>query len=107
MLKTWYNKYIVARWYSSMALWVGVLAGLIEYLPDWLQALYDNFGVASDALFLTDSQRRATQAVLLFVVLPIARAWRQKKMTEAAIKQALVRNLNDEADATRVDKAPQ
>lgn len=106
-MKEWYNKHIAARWYASISMWVGIAAGLIEFLPEWLQMLSDNWPVAADALYLDDGQRRTVQALLLFVIMPIARAWRQKSITQATIKQAIVRNLKDEADATMVDKPSQ
>lgn len=98
MLKDWYNRHIAARWYTSASMWVGILAGL----PDALQMLYDNWGIASDALGMTEPERRMAQAVLLFVVMPIARAWRQKSITRATIKQAL---LNDQPGGTIVVEA--
>lgn len=107
MLKDWYNRHIAARWYTSASMWVGIAAGMVEFLPDWLQMLSDNWPMAADALYLDESQRRTVQAVLLFVVMPIARAWRQKSITRATIKQANVRNLNDGDNATIVDKTAQ
>lgn len=107
MLKDWYNRNIAARWYASISMWVGILAGMVEFLPDWLEMLNSNWPVAADALWLDEGQRRTVQAILLFVVMPIARAWRQKSITRATVQQALVRNLKEEADASRVDRAPQ
>lgn len=107
MLKDWYNKHIAARWYASVSMWVGIAAGMVEFLPEWLEMLNDNWPVAADALFLDESQRRTVQAVLLFVIMPIARAWRQKSITQATLKQANVRNLKDDAAPTMVDKPAQ
>lgn len=89
VLVAWYDRHIAARWWASSAMWVGIAAGLVEYLPDWLQMALDNWDVASGALLVDDSTKRVLQALLLFVALPIAKAWRQQKMTEATIVQAV------------------
>lgn len=107
MLKDWYNRKIAAKWYASSSMWVGILAGMVEFLPDWLEMLNGNWTFAADALRLDEQQRRTVQAILLFIVVPIARAWRQKSITQATMRQALVRNLKEEADASTVDRAPQ
>lgn len=87
-LTAWYNKHIAARWWASSAMWVGIAAGAVEYVPDWLQLALDNFDMLGGVFALEDGTKRTLQALLLFVVLPIAKAWKQNKMTEAALKQA-------------------
>lgn len=86
-MRDWYNTYIVAAWYRSWALWVGVLAALAPYLIDGLQFALDNWTTVGGALNLQDSTKEAIRIVLLVVVLPAARAWRQQAMTEASEKQ--------------------
>lgn len=93
-LTDWYNRRITAKWYESSAMWVGVLAGLVQYLPGWLQMLLDQWDLASSVLALTADQKIRIQGILLFVVLPIAKAWRQERMTVASLKQVAERTQN-------------
>lgn len=78
-----YNRYFSAKWYTSYALWVGMFAGALPYLADWGQVLLDNLGLFSDALALTPTQKARIQLVLVLVVLPLARAIKQKGITDA------------------------
>jgi hypothetical protein len=87
-LTAWYNKHIAARWWASSAMWVGIAAGAVEYLPDYLQLALDQVDLLGGVFVLEDSTKRLMQAVLLFVVLPMAKAWKQQKSTIAALKQA-------------------
>jgi hypothetical protein len=84
----WYNERIVAAWYRSAAIYVGLLAAATPYLLDLLQAALDNWDLFGSALQLTALQKTSAQVFLLVVVLPIARAWKQKKMQTAVMKQA-------------------
>lgn len=86
-IDAWYDAHIVAAWYKSYAMWVGVLAGLIQFAPEWIQLLLDNFDIGTGAFSMSDGTKRLLQAVLLFVVLPAAKAFRQHSMEEARIKQ--------------------
>jgi len=83
----WYNAHIVAGWYQAWAIWVAVIAALSPYLVDLLQYTLDHWTTAGSYLNLQDSTKEAIRLVLLLVVLPAARAWKQKKMQEAAAKQ--------------------
>lgn len=87
-LLAWYNKHVAARWWASSAMWVGIAAGAVEYVPDWLQMALDNFDLLGGVFAWSDGTKRGLQALLLFVALPIAKAWRQNKTTVAALKQA-------------------
>lgn len=87
-LVVWYNKNIAAGWYMSTAMWVGIAAGLVEYLPDLAQKILDNFDVFTGVFSLSDASKRLVQAILLFVVLPMAKAWRQEAMLKASIRQS-------------------
>lgn len=94
-LTAWYDAHIVAAWYRSTALWIGVLAGLVQFVPDWIQTLLDNFDLGASALHISDGKTKLIQAVLLFVVLPIAKAVRQESMEKARIAQEELRAKAD------------
>ena len=87
-LTAWYNQHVAARWWASSAMWVGIAAGAVEYLPDYLQLALDQMDILGGVFAWDESTKRVIQSALLFVVLPIAKAWKQNKMTEAALKQA-------------------
>lgn len=84
----WYNIHISPRWWASSAMWVGIFAGLVEFLPDYIQRLLDSIDLFGDIFDWSDTTKRAIQAILLFIVLPIAKAWKQKKTEKAVIQQA-------------------
>lgn len=84
----WYDQHISPRWWASSAMWVGIFAGLVEFLPDYLQRWLDNIDFIATLFDWSDETKRAVQAFLLFVVLPIAKAWKQKKTEKAVIQQA-------------------
>lgn len=89
-LAVWYDRHIVAAWYRSWALWTGVAAAILPNLPDWLQMLLDNWAASSIVVpQMSDAQREWMRLVLLLVVLPAAKAWQQKSMREAALRQAV------------------
>lgn len=90
-MKDWYNKHIVAGWYKSWAIWVGAFAAAFPYLIDMLEAAVQQWPAVAEAVRLTPLQTSVTQVILLVVVLPIARAWRQTSMQTAALAQAVVR----------------
>lgn len=84
----WYNQHVAARWWASSAMWVGIAAGAVEYLPDYLQLALDQMDILGGVFAWDESTKRVIQSALLFVALPIAKAWKQNKTTQAAIKQA-------------------
>ncbi len=69
-------------------MWVGIAAGAVEYLPDYLQLALDQMDILGGVFAWDESTKRLIQSALLFVALPIAKAWKQNKMTQAALKQA-------------------
>lgn len=87
-LFAWYNQHVAARWWASSAMWVGIAAGAVEYLPDYLQLALDQMDILGGVFLLDESTKRVIQSVLLFVALPLARAWKQNKTTQASLKQA-------------------
>jgi len=88
-LAAWYDAHIVAKWYSSLALWVGIFASLFPYALDILDAALAQWPQVAEVLRLTPFQTMVIQIMLATVVLPAARAWRQKSMQEAALVQAV------------------
>ena len=87
-LVAWYDENIVAKWYSSLAMWVGIFASTFPYLLDLLDGALAQWPQVAEALRLTPFQTAAIQIVLATIVLPVARAWRQKNMQAAALVQA-------------------
>ena len=87
-LTAWYNRHVAARWWASSAMWVGIAAGAVEYAPDYLQLLLDQMDILGGVFAWDESIKRVIQSALLFVALPIAKAWKQNKTTQAALKQA-------------------
>lgn len=87
-LLAWYNEHIVAGWYASLAMWVGIFAATFPYLLDLLDAALSSWPQMADALRLTPLQTTITQIFLATVVLPAAKAWRQKWMQKKALVQA-------------------
>jgi hypothetical protein len=89
-LTAWYDAHIVAAWYRSVALYVGMSATIVPYLPDWLQMALDHWDMASVLIpRLSPEGKTALQAFILLVLLPIAKAWQQKAMRAAALEQAV------------------
>jgi hypothetical protein len=86
----WYDAHIVAAWYRSVALYLGMSAAIVPYLPDWLQLALDHWDMASVLIpKLSPEGKAVLQAFILLVLLPIAKAWQQTAMREAALKQAV------------------
>ena len=83
----WYNDKIVAAWYASLSMWVGVIAAALPLLLDGAQALLDSINVLGGALALEPATVFKIQ-LCLAVLIPPLRAWRQKKMQDAALVQA-------------------
>lgn len=74
-------------------MWTGIGAGLVQFLPDYLAKALENIDMLAEAFEWDDSTKKLIQAILLFVVMPIARAWKQKKVERAAIAQATRNDL--------------
>jgi hypothetical protein len=88
-LKDWYNARISARWYTSTALVGGWLTSAVLFLPDLLDMLAGNWQVFGD--FLLPSFSVETKAIVLAIyvnfIAPPLRAFVQRKMQQAQIKQ--------------------
>jgi len=92
-LTAWYNERIVAAWYRSAVLIGGWFTGAVVFLPDLLQFVIDHWGILADIALPTFSPETKSLILGFFVafVAPPLRAWQQKRMQEAALKQAEVR----------------
>lgn len=93
-LKDWYNRKIVAAWYKSSALIGGWLVSAVAFLPDFLQwALIDNYQFFSGVVLPTMDLETKAMLLGFYVtfVAPALRAYVQKNMQAAAVKQAVVR----------------
>jgi hypothetical protein len=85
----WYDAHIGAAWWASTAMWTGIVAGLVQYLPDWVQTVLDQMDLLG-GVFAWDQQTKIRiQGALLFVVLPIAKAWKQNYIRTKQLKQAV------------------
>ena len=89
-LTDFYNARIVAGWYGSLAMWIGIFGTLFLPLLDNLPALIDSyFPAVADALRLSPLER-ILYPVGIAVLIPPARAWLQKGMQVKALKQAVL-----------------
>ncbi|MBT2299290.1 hypothetical protein J7E70_02325 [Variovorax paradoxus] len=88
-LTDWYNEKIVAAWYRSAAILGGWLTSGLVFAPDILQFIVDRWDILGGMVLPTFSAETKTLILGLFVtfVLPPLRAYQQKKMQDAAIKQ--------------------
>lgn len=82
-----YNSKIVAGWYASWAMWLGLLGTLLPSLLDGAQLLLDHWPEAAQALQLSARDTLLVQIVIATLI-PPARAWQQKTMQAKALKQA-------------------
>lgn len=91
-LTDFYNTHIVAGWYRSLAILGGWLTTAVLFAPDLLQFAADHWDVVGGlALPKFDAETKAlVLAIFTAFVLPPLRAWQQKKMQEAALKQAVL-----------------
>lgn len=87
-LTEWYDAHVVAAWYKSYALYVGMLAGTLPYLLNAMDAALASWPDVASALKLNPVTTMVLQIFLATVVLPAAKAWQQKSMRLAALKQA-------------------
>ena len=86
-LTDFYNARIVAGWYASWAMWLGLLGTLLPVLLDGAQLLIDHWPEAAQALQLSARDTLVIQIVIATLI-PPARAWQQKTMQAKALKQA-------------------
>lgn len=99
-LTDWYRLNVVARWYTSLSLWVGIFASLFPYMLDVLDALLARWPEVAEVLQLSPMQTMGVQIFMAVVVLPAARAWRQKGMQQAGLVQAVQAGLVTSAPNT-------
>ena len=74
-------------------MWTGIGAGLVEFVPDIATKAFDNFELLAAIFEWDESTKKIIQGILIFIVMPIARAWKQKKVERAAIAQATRNDL--------------
>jgi hypothetical protein len=101
-LVDFYNARIVAGWYASWAMWLGLLGTLLPTLLDGAQLLLDNWPEAAQALQLSARDTLLIQIVIATLI-PPARAWQQRSMQAKALKQAaLVGNVTTRVGTSEV-----
>lgn len=87
-----YNARIIAGWYRSASLIGGWLTSLIVFAPDLLQFLAEHWELIGH--FVLPTFEPETKALILAVyvtfIAPPLRAWAQRVMREAALKQAVM-----------------
>lgn len=86
-----YNTHIVAGWYRSLAILGGWATTGILFAPDLLAFAVDHWDILSGLALpkFSPETKALTLAIFTAFVLPPLRAWQQKKMQEAALKQAV------------------
>lgn len=86
-IKNWYNKHIAAHWWASASMWMGVIAATLPLILDGGQAILDNINLLGGALAWSPTTVIRVQLVMA-VLIPPLRAWRQKNVEQAALYQA-------------------
>jgi hypothetical protein len=84
-----YNARIVAGWYASWAMWLGLLGTMLPVLLDGAQMALDHWPELSQMLNLSPRSTLILQLVIAALI-PPARAWQQKSMQAKALKQAAI-----------------
>jgi hypothetical protein len=82
-----YNSKIVAGWYASWAMWLGLLGTLLPTLLDGAQIALDHWPELAQMFNLSPRNTLVLQLVIATLI-PPARAWQQKSMQAKALKQA-------------------
>ena len=87
----WYDARIAAGWYRSSSLIVGWLTSAAVFSPELIQFVFDHWDIFGDRVLpkLDGDTKALILALYLAFVAPPLRAWRQKKMQELALKQAV------------------
>lgn len=88
-LAAWYDQHIVAGWYASYAMWLGLLGTMLPVLLDGAQLLLDHWPETAQALDLSSRDTLIIQLVIATLI-PPARAWQQRSMQAKALKQAAI-----------------
>ena len=82
-----YNTRIVAGWYASYAMWLGLLGTMLPVLLDGAQMALEHWPEVAQILNLSPRSTLVLQLVIAALI-PPARAWQQKSMQVKALKQA-------------------
>jgi hypothetical protein len=85
-----YNRKIVAGWYKSAALIAGWIVSGAVFLPDLIQFVFDHWDLFGSVLLprLSPEAKATILALYLTFGAPPLRAWQQRSMQVAALKQA-------------------
>lgn len=82
-----YNTRIVAGWYASYAMWLGLLGTMFPVLLDGAQMALEHWPELAQMLNLSPRSTLVLQLVIAALI-PPARAWQQRSMQVKALKQA-------------------
>ena len=82
-----YNTRIVAGWYASYAMWLGLLGTMLPVLLDGAQMALEHWPELAQMLNLSPRSTLVLQLVIAALI-PPARAWQQRSMQVKALKQA-------------------
>jgi len=82
-----YNTHIVAGWYASYAMWLGLLGTMLPVLLDSAQMALEHWPELAQMLNLSPRSTLMLQLVIAALI-PPARAWQQRSMQAKALKQA-------------------
>lgn len=82
-----YNTRIVAGWYASYAMWLGLLGTMLPVLLDGAQMALEHWPELAQMLNLSPRSTLVLQLVIAALI-PPARAWQQRSMQAKALKQA-------------------
>ncbi|SDX12049.1 hypothetical protein SAMN05518669_103337 [Variovorax sp. YR634] len=87
----WYDEQIAAGWYRSSSLIVGWLTSAAVFSPEIVQFVFDHWDILGGMVLpkLDGDTKALILGLYLAFVAPPLRAWRQKKMQEIALKQAV------------------
>ena len=82
-----YNTRIVAGWYASYAMWLGLLGTMLPVLLDGAQMALEHWPELAQMLNLSPRSTLVLQLVIAALI-PPARAWQQRSMQAKALRQA-------------------
>lgn len=82
-----YNTRIVAGWYASYAMWLGLLGTMLPVLLDGAQMALEHWPELAQMLNLSPRSTLVLQLVIAALI-PPARALQQRSMQAKALKQA-------------------
>jgi len=94
-----YNTRIVAGWYASYAMWLGLLGTMLPVLLDGAQMALEHWPELAQMLNLSPRSTLVLQLVIAALI-PPARAWQQRSMQAKALKQAAVSGAVSSSEGT-------